>query len=99
MGFTVVNFRFDTVGLLIFRLFGCLITNPNFLKVFYVKTKNKYGKSKHFITLSGRVKETFCPVLYKVAVHHVATFVFLYADQPPSKRFRKMIDALGNQVS
>uniref|UniRef100_A0A1B6HWM6 RPAP1/MINIYO-like TPR repeats domain-containing protein n=1 Tax=Homalodisca liturata TaxID=320908 RepID=A0A1B6HWM6_9HEMI len=54
-----------------------------------------------FIYLSalaqGRVKETFCPVLYRVAVHHVSTYVSLYPDLPAARRLAQMVQALGNQ--
>ncbi|XP_054282701.1 RNA polymerase II-associated protein 1 isoform X2 [Macrosteles quadrilineatus] len=45
----------------------------------------------------GRVRQTFCPVLFKVAVHHVATFISLYPDEGPARKLKQMVDALGNQ--
>ncbi|XP_046675794.1 RNA polymerase II-associated protein 1-like [Homalodisca vitripennis] len=54
-----------------------------------------------FIYLSalaqGRVKETFCPVLYRVAVHHVCTYISRYPDLPATRRLAQMVQALGNQ--
>uniref|UniRef100_A0A1B6CGL5 RNA polymerase II-associated protein 1 n=1 Tax=Clastoptera arizonana TaxID=38151 RepID=A0A1B6CGL5_9HEMI len=45
----------------------------------------------------GQVREKWCPVLYKVAVHHVAVFINLYADQPFTKSLLQKIKSLGNQ--
>lgn len=45
----------------------------------------------------GHVNERRCPVLYRVAVHHVATFTSLHKDHPFAISLQKQIDNLGNK--
>lgn len=48
---------------------------------------------------AGQVRELWCPVLYKVAVHHVATFI---AEQPYTSIAQQLsarIQQLGNKVN
>ncbi|XP_075211617.1 RNA polymerase II-associated protein 1 isoform X2 [Lycorma delicatula] len=44
-----------------------------------------------------RIRPQWSPVLYKVAVHHVSTFMIKYPENNFTKSLKQRIDALGNQ--
>jgi len=47
----------------------------------------------------GQVREVWCPVLYRVAVHHVATFITEHPDTTVAQQLSSRIQQLGNKVS
>lgn len=47
----------------------------------------------------GQVREVWCPVLYRVAVHHVATFITEHPDTSVAQQLSSRIQELGNKVS
>lgn len=48
--------------------------------------------------LTGRIRECWCPILYKVAVHHVSRYVKENTDKS-AQLLHSRIVSLGNQVS
>lgn len=46
----------------------------------------------------GQVRDMWCPVLYRVALHHVATFIAEQPDTSIAQQLRSRIQQLGNKV-
>ncbi|XP_066998768.2 RNA polymerase II-associated protein 1 [Anabrus simplex] len=46
---------------------------------------------------TGRIREQWCPVLFTVAVHHVATFIKSHQDTGIAQQLRTSIDRLSNK--
>jgi hypothetical protein len=48
---------------------------------------------------AGQVWNMWCPVLYRVAVHHVATFITEQPDTSIAQQLSARIEQLGNKVN
>ncbi|KAL1457674.1 hypothetical protein WDU94_007879 [Cyamophila willieti] len=50
-----------------------------------------------FCLATGKIKETWCPVLYRVALHHVSVFIKTNPDDKVAKELSMRVEKLGNQ--
>ncbi|KAI5704479.1 hypothetical protein M8J75_005793 [Diaphorina citri] len=50
-----------------------------------------------FYLASGKIRETWCPVLYCVALHHVSVFIQSQPDNETAKQLKSRVEKLGNQ--
>lgn len=51
-----------------------------------------------FPEIIGRIQEKFCPILYRVGLHHVATFVEKFQGEAAAEKLRQKIESIGNKV-
>lgn len=48
--------------------------------------------------IPGKIQENFCPVLYRIGLHHVATFVKKYDGEAAAEKLKRKIESIGNEV-